>query len=84
MQNKLVFTQVPNYLFENPLDDAVGCNDKHMGSAVLLPQQLSGDLQEEYSEKSKAVGQADASSALRCCMPSQQRWCPKARIHLSI
>lgn len=67
MQNKLVFTQAPNYLFENPLDDAVGCNNKHMGSAL----QLSGDLQDEYSEKFKAVGQADASSAL---------WCPPSSV----
>lgn len=71
MQNKLVFTQALNYLFENPLDDAVGCNNKHMGSAVLLPQQLSGDLQDKYSEKFKAVGQADASSAL---------WCPPSSV----
>lgn len=56
MQNKLVFTQVTNYLFENPLDDAAGCNDKHMGSAALLPQQLSGESQRGYGEKFKAVG----------------------------
>lgn len=35
-----MFTQATNYLFETPVDEAVCCNDKHMGSAVLLPQQL--------------------------------------------
>lgn len=78
MQNKLVFTQVTNYLFENPLDDAAGCNDKHMGSAVLLPQQLSGESQRGYGEKFKAVGAGGCQQH-----PAVPRALPTASVRLN-
>lgn len=34
----------------------MGCNDKHMGSAVLLPRQRSAELQQGHGEKFKAIG----------------------------
>ena len=34
----------------------MGCNDKHMGSAVLLPQQRSAESQQGHGEKFKAIG----------------------------
>lgn len=34
----------------------MGCNDKHMGSAVLLPQQHSAESQQGHGEKFKAIG----------------------------